>query len=158
MRVVCSDDIVSLYINKVYFQNFDFSDKCFLESYLKKILKMLSNRYNLFFDGFYDINMYTDINYGVIIDVIREDLEYFDYFNNQIQMNIKVIETSFLYELFDFPTFSIEMFDVYKFSDKIYVKIKEQMDVIMLGKLIELSRIIYGNEAQKILKLAKKVR
>lgn len=158
MRVVCGDDIVSLYINKVYFQNFDFSDKSFLESYLKNILKVLGNRYNLDFDGFYNVNIYADANYGVIIDVVREELEYFDYFTNKIQMNIKVIEASFLYELLDFPNIDIRMLDVYKISDKIYVKIKKQMDVFAVGKLFEMSKVIYGNEAKEILKLAKKVR
>ena len=158
MKVVCADDIVSLYINKVYFQNFDFSDKGFLESYLKNVLKMLGNRYDLNFDGFYDVNIYVDDTYGVIVDVIREELEYFDYFTNQIQTNIKVIETSFLYELFDLPAIDREMLDVYKISDKIYVKIKNQMDVFMVGKLFEMSRVVYGNEAKEILKLSKKVR
>ena len=50
----------------------------------------------------------------------------------------------------------------FKVLDKKYEnylnEIKKQMDVFAVGKLFEMSKVIYGNEAKEILKLAKKVR
>lgn len=157
MKIVCDDDTVSLYMNKIYIKNLDFSDKIFLESYLKNTLKILDNKYNLKFDGYYDVNLYIDQNYGVIIDVIKERLEYFDYFSNQIQLNINVIEDCFLYELLDIPFHFMDNLKFYKFFDKIYVKIKGQIDNFLVGNLFELSKVIYGEEKNKILNFLKKV-
>ncbi len=157
MKIVCDGDTVSLYMNKIYIKNLDFSDKIFLESYLKNTLKILDNKYNLKFDGYYDVNLYIDQNYGVIIDVIKERLEYFDYFSNQIQLNINVIEDCFLYELLDIPFHFMDNLKFYKFFDKIYVKIKGQIDNFLVGNLFELSKVIYGEEKNKILNFLKKV-
>ncbi len=157
MKIVCDGDTVSLYMNKIYIKNLDFSDKIFLESYLKNTLKILDNKYNLKFDGYYDVNLYIDQNYGVIIDVIKERLEYFDYFSNQIQLNINVIEDCFLYELLDIPFHFMDNLKFYKFFDKIYVKIKGQIDNFLVGNLFELSNVIYGEEKNKILNFLKKV-
>lgn len=157
MKIVCDGDTVSLYMNNIYIKNLDFSDKIFLESYLKNTLKILDNKYNLKFDGYYDVNLYIDQNYGVIIDVIKERLEYFDYFSNQIQLNINVIEDCFLYELLDIPFHFMDNLKFYKFFDKIYVKIKGQIDNFLVGNLFELSNVIYGEEKNKILNFLKKV-
>lgn len=157
MKIVCDGDTVSLYMNKIYIKNLDFSDKIFLESYLKNTLKILDNKYNLKFDGYYDVNLYIDQNYGVIIDVIKERLEYFDYFSNQIQLNINVIEDCFLYELLDIPFHFMDNLKFYKFFDKIYVKIKGQIDNFLVGNLFELSNVIYGEEKNKVLNFLKKV-
>lgn len=158
MKVVFDKDVLSLYINKVYFQNIDSSNKSILESYLRNLLIKLSVRYDLVFDGYYNVLVYVDENYGVIIDITKEELEYFDYFSNQVQFNIKVIESSFLYELIDYPVSLVDELDVYKISDKIYVKIKKPVDTFCLGKLVENSFIIYGNKVDDILKVAYKVR
>lgn len=158
MKLVYEDDKLVLYLNKMYIHSLDFSDKEMLQKYMKRLFLKISTRYDIEFDGYYIVKLYVDMNYGVIIEVLKEELEYLDYFSNQIEMNTEVIHGSFLYEISDVNKQNLEYFVLYKFNDKLYIKVKNQVSDIQMGKLLEHSKIIYGIEADNIIRKGKIVR
>ena len=158
MKLITMDDTFILFLNRLYIQTLDFSNKVLIEKYLKHLLFKIKNRYDIEFNGYYDVTIYVDINYGVIIEVKKEELEYLDYFNNQIEMNTKVIEDSFLYEMYETNKQIIKKFTIYKVHDKIYLRAKENLTNIEMGVLLEISKIIYGKEAEKVIRYGKVLR
>ena len=46
----------------------------------------------------------------------------------------------------------------YKYDNQIYLKIKDSIDKITLSKLLEISNVSYGEEAEMIAKYGKKVK
>ena len=157
MKVNIKNDLLIIYINKIFQKNIDTNDKEQLEQTLKEIFIKINNRYQITFNGYYNINIYIDKNYGSIIEIKKEELEYLDYFTNQIEMNIKVIEDSFLYEIDEIDTYINKKFDIYLFYDKIYIKLKKEISPINMIKLLEHTQIIYGKEAKKITEKSKKI-
>ena len=150
MKVVFKDNKIIVFLNK----NLNL-DKKELENYFKKLFLGIKDKYNLKLNGYYDINVYIDNYYGSIIELENEELEYYNYFN-QIDMEIKVIKTPFLYEI-DYEYLDKELLSksiVYKQNNKLYFKIT---DKTILNKIIECCKIIYGDKVKEIMKLSKKV-
>lgn len=158
MKLVTDGDKVILYLNKMYIQSLDFKDKEVAEKYLKVLLNKLSLKYDMNFNGYYLVHIYIDMSYGVIIEAKKEDLEYLDYFNNQIELNTKITHGSFLYEISDLNSDYFNNFYVYKLKDKLYLRTKQEVSDFEMGTIIEKARIIYGKEADKIIRKAYLVR
>ena len=69
------NDIFDVYIIKDKIKNIDFnSDKD-----IKKILKILEEKYSINIEGFYDICIYVDKYYGVVIH-LEKDKDYYSYY------------------------------------------------------------------------------
>ena len=158
MKLVTDGDKVILYLNKMYIQSLDFKDKEVAEKYLKVLLNKLALKYDMNFNGYYLVHIYIDMSYGVIIEAKKEDLEYLDYFNNQIELNTKITHGSFLYEISDLNSDYFNNFYVYKLKDKLYLRTKQEVSDFEMGTIIEKARIIYGKEADKIIRKAYLVR
>ena len=158
MKLIIKDDICIMFLNKLYIQTLDFSNKVLIEKYLKHLLFKIKNKYNIEFDGYCEVILYIDINYGVIIEVKQEEIEYLDYFRTPTELNIKVIEGSFLYEIYEMDKQMIKKFTIYKVHDKIYLRAKENLSTIEMGRVLENSKIIYGKEAEKILRYGKVIK
>ena len=141
MKIEISDDII-IYLNKLYMKNLDIEDKESIEKIIKKIEKI----YNINIDEFQNINIYKDRYYGIIIE-IKCSHDYLDYFKYDIEMNIK--EDTFIYEIEDLTDIDFKNVTVYKNKDNIYLKLNTD---ILLGPIIEKSKIIYGNEAKNIIR------
>ncbi len=150
MKLVFKDNKIIVFLNK----NLNL-DKKELENYFKKLFLGIKDKYNLKLNGYYNINVYIDNYYGSIIELENEELEYYNYFN-QIDMEIKVIKTPFLYEI-DYEYLDKEILNktiIYKYNNKLYFKIT---DKTILNKIIECCKIIYGDKVKEIMKLSKKV-
>lgn len=158
MKLITNGDMIVLYLNRMYIRSLDFTDKEATEKYMKRLLMKISNKYDIKIDGYYVVNLYVDMNYGVVIEIIKEELEYLDYFANQIEINTKVTEGSFLYEVYNFDTSLFKKFVVYKIKDKLYLRVKESISDLEMGKVLESANIIYGAKANEIIKKAKVVR
>lgn len=151
MKLIFKDNKIIVFLNKpVKLKEIKSED------YFKKLFINIKNKYNLKLNGYYKIYVFVDKFYGSIIEIENEELDYYDYFN-QIDMEIKVINSTFLYQInYDYLTKDIlEKVNIYKIKDKLYIKILEQ-DI--LNKIIEYSKIIYDESAKEILKASKKVK
>jgi len=154
MKVVARDNLIVLYLNNALYENIDLKDKENLNKSIKKLLLKLHDNYNLDFKGYYDITLYVDRNYGVIIEIKKEELEYLDYFGNSIEINTKILEDSFLYEMNDI-IFN-DNYLLYTLNGNIYIKINKPVNSVFMGTLLEkTNKIIYGKERKRIIKKAK---
>ena len=151
MKLVFKDNKIIVFLNK----RLDL-DKIKLEIYFKKLFLKIKDRYSLKLNGYYNINVYIDDYYGSIIEIENEDLDYYNYFN-QIDMEIKVNRTTFLYEIdFDYITKDIlTKTNIYKLNNKLYFKIKDKS---IVNKIIEYSKIIYNEQVKEIMKKSQKVK
>ena len=155
MKFVIDNNKFIVFLNK----KFDLDNKVKLEKNFKDLFYKLKNKYNIEVNGYYNIDVYADKYYGTIIEMEKENLEYYTYFN-QIDMEINVFKNNFYYEI-DYNFLNKDILNkclCYKYNDKIYLKIKEDVDEIQLSKLLEVSNVLYGEEGEKINKYGKKVK
>ena len=148
MKLIIGNNIV-VYLNNFYLKNYNLKD---YDTIQKNLLKLL-NKHAINLNGYYNVFIYQDKNYGLIIELNKEEIEYLDYFNNQIDLNLEIIDDSFLYEIEDLFTLNKKLLDkflIYKKGFKLYLKAKEKINSISLGKILENSQIIYGKKAKKI--------
>ncbi|MDD2435628.1 MAG: hypothetical protein PHO63_05190 [Bacilli bacterium] len=148
---VKNDNNLIVFLNKKYTDKIDFSDRSSLESYFRQLFLKLKNNYQLKISGYYDINVYIDKYYGIILEMFQESIECFDYFNS-IDMKVNIITNSeFLYQVNDFN----KDYPVYIYRGKLYLRINKDISFIELGKIIENGIIIYGDMVDDVLKHGK---
>ena len=143
MKVCMEDDIMIVY----YFEKqIDFQDKEKIEDLLKEIFLKIKNKYQINFDGYYQILLYVDPFYGSVFEVKHEDFEYF--FDQTIDMHITVNKPeSFLYQVDSKPNLKGIL---YESMGNLYFELKEKPDFIDFGNLIEKANLIYDEEILKI--------
>ena len=146
MKIVYGNDII-IYISKQYVEKNNLNEG----KNIKKFINILKNKYNLELYGYYEIKIYIDENYGIIMKLIKNELEYLDYLNNELEININIIEDSFLYQIEDLWLLKKikDNIVIYKCFEKIYIEINK-ISNIFLPSIIENSTIIFGEQAVKI--------
>ena len=70
MKLIIDKNIV-IFLGNFYLKNYDLKDYNNIE---KNLLKLL-NKYSVDINGYYNVFIYHDKNYGLIIDMQKEDLE-----------------------------------------------------------------------------------
>lgn len=134
---------LDIYIKKELIDNVDFNSKDDLEKYLKKLFKILKYKYEIVIEGFYDITVYKDKYYGVIFHLEKDDIEYYDYYKNQVDMRIITIDSEFLYLVDDIPSNLLEKVNVLIKNNEIYLKIKKELTKLEMMELLEISKVVY---------------
>lgn len=134
----------SVFINRLYAKNCDFSSKETIVSFIKVFMNKLKNRLHL--RGFYKVKVFVHEKIGLFLDIIRlDDIE----FSNVLDLRIIVyFDENIFFEVDDY--FIIEDFpNIRYFDDKFYCLIDKNCD--QLYKIIEFGRFVYGDEAFKLL-------
>ena len=134
---------LDIYLKKEIISDIDFKNKDSIESYLKKLFKKLKEKYELIIEGFYNVKIYVDKYYGVIIHLEKEDLDYYDCFKNQVDMRIIVEDINLYYLVDDIPPINIKKIDIINKNNNIYLKIKEDLTDLEKMILLENSKIVY---------------
>lgn len=135
MKVVESSNQNSI----IYLPNIhiDFENMKIVEEELRKIFKRLKYYYSIAIQGFYEVKAYKNKYYGLILELTREDLGYFDYDDGEIDMRIEIMDVDFVYEIRDvleLPKEILEKCSVYLYQNHFYLTIKEELS---LPKLME---------------------
>ena len=138
------DKEFDIYLKANFIKDIDFNKKEELEIYFKRLFKILNNKYNIKVEGFYEITVYVDKFYGVILHLEKEELDYYDYFKNQVDMRIMTTDTEFLYLVDDIPLNIIDKIEIINNDDNIYIKIKKKLNDIEMMTLMENSIITYN--------------
>ena len=147
------DDGINIYLSKPYIKKIDINDR----ETIKKIINKIRKKYDIDIYGYVDVKIFIDENYGIIIKIKKDTLEYFDYFKDDIEMDIEIIKDTFLYKIDDASVIKqTENTEIYKQYENIYIKVKNNDD-INIGKIIENSEIIYGKTAKKIIENNNKI-
>lgn len=152
MKIINDGKIIKLYLNELKSK---FDDNIELEDYFRHLFQKLKRIFNLSFTGLYDIDIYFDQIYGAVIELKKEDIEYIDYYENEIDMRIIVHDVTFLYKIHD--VFEIDpsiIKTVYYYRNNFYLEIKN-LDLSKLAKLMEMGDLIYQTE--DILRYGKKI-
>ena len=138
-----SDLIFDIYVKKYLIESIDFSIKSDIEKYLKKLFKILNNKYNIAVEGFYNITVYIDKYYGIVLHLEKEELDYYEYYKNQVDMRLITVHTDFMYEVDDIPFDIIKKVKISNKNKNIYLTLKEKLTDLEMMKLIENSKLIY---------------
>lgn len=154
LKIDIRDNNLIVFLNKRSIDGIDFHDKHELERYFRNLFLVFKDIYNLDVFGSYDINVYIDVHYGVVLEIINVDDSYFDYCDI-IDMNICISKyKSFLYKLSGVVS-DIDC-TVYSYKGDLYYELNS-IDFLRLGLLIENSEIIYGETAHLIKKNGKRL-
>lgn len=137
--------VFDIYVKKYLVENIDFSVKNDIEKYLKRLFKTLNNKYNLVIEGFYDITVYIDKFYGIVLHLEKDENDYYNYYKNQVDMRLVTIDTDFVYRVDDMPFDILDKLNITINNNNIYLEIKEELSKLEMMKLLENSQIIYNN-------------
>lgn len=128
--------IVYLLDNKKYNEDSD------IKKTLINVFDNLEKYYNITFTSDYNLELYINRYYGMILEITEnEDFIYDDIVN--LKLNV-LRDTLFLYEVDD-PLEYIN-YEIYYYNDKFYVNAKRK-DI----NLIENSNLVYGDIVYKII-------
>lgn len=134
---------LDIYVKKKLLKNVNFDKKEDLEKYLKKMFITLRDKYDIHIEGFYDVYVYVDKYYGVIFHLEKEELDYYDYYKNQVDMRIVKDNKDFLYLVDDIPKCLLNKVNVLIKNNNIYLKIKKCLSEYEMMLLSENSEIVY---------------
>lgn len=141
-------------------KNFFLDDKNDLEQQFKSIFNDIKLRYQFDVSGYYDIIVYKDKIYGMILSMKKEDIEYLDYFDNQVEMRIVTSPyDKFIYKLENNDlNIPFDNCEVRSFRGNIYIIPHNNVKNIEFAQILEYTTVKYGEEADKIIKYSKKMR
>ncbi len=153
---VINDKRLVLLINKEYTKDVNLYEKEKLELYFRDLFVKLRDKYGIDIFGYYDVTVYRDIHYGGLILLEKEDNEYFNYYGKQIDMCIKIDPSDcFLYQIDNLGDIDMKIIDklkIYKYKNKVYLRIIDSINTYQLGQLIEYTTVIYGGIINDIIK------
>ncbi len=138
MKVEMLSDKIIVYLldNKKYNEDSD------IKKILINVFDNLEKYYNITFTSDYNLELYINRYYGMILEIKEnEDFIYDDIVN--LKLNV-LRDTLFLYEVDD-PLEYIN-YEIYYYNDKFYVNAKRE-DI----NLIEDSNLVYGDIVYKII-------
>lgn len=142
MKIEGDSDNLIIYIRKNKQQEELFDDKELLEEYFRNLIYRLKDYYDLDISGFYDIDVYVDPFYGCVLNLLREDFDYYLSYS-QIEMKIQVHQTKFLYQIEDYHDFNLDLFNIYQNNGFYYLEQKKELTEEIQWNLYENSIIKY---------------
>ena len=135
-----------IYVLKEKIKDLDFNNKNILENYLKDLFKILKDKYSIDVIGFYDVNIYIDKYYGIVIHMEKED--YFSYYRNEVDMKITIIENTFLYQVNDILNLSNKKIHI--IDGNMYLELTSNIKESEMMYLIEHTNSILYNYCEQI--------
>ena len=139
-----SENNLAIFLNTLYLKQFS-KDDDEIESYLKHLFKLLKRSYGIDLNGYYQISVFIEKYYGTILLIEKEDLEYYDYFDNQIDMCIQIKEDqTILYQIDDFFSLPSEIQKcarLFLYKEKQYIGLNQIISDALMGLLLEHSQI-----------------
>lgn len=145
MKLDIIDDfelIIYLYNNV---DKINFKDELYVQEFLKDLFVKLNDYYDIKIEGYYDVIVYIDEIYGIVLDLKNDNDYYYDYYTNTVDMKITIKRCKFLY-LVDNYNIDLNKYEVYKLFNNIYLLPKKKLNNKDLAILVENSKIIYNSD------------
>ncbi len=153
MKIDLRGNNLIVFLNKSNVSDIDFFNRSELEDYFRKLFLKFNNDYDINMNGSYNIDVYIDDSYGIVLEIVKEDVEYFDYCD-VVDMKITVSKyKNFLYKLNGYLN-NFDNCDLYLYDGFFYIS-PHNIDFYSLGILIENSEIIYGKKCFDIMSKSK---
>ena len=102
------------------------------------MLLQLKDLYKIDIKGFYNIYAYIDLDEGIVLEIKKEDIDYYDSFH-QLELRIIKENTIFLYEIDDIIDFLDKNLTIYNYDNSFYVRnnyCSLNYDLYEFGKLV----------------------
>ena len=107
----------TIYLNNDYMQKIRFDLEDNKEENFRNLLDRLKDIYNLDLYGYYRVIVYINDNYGIIVELYKEDDEYIKIFGESLDLKILFKpESKILYELNSFRKYNIGKYNIYFYS------------------------------------------
>jgi len=150
---------ITVYLNNEYLKKINFDLKNNVEQQFKKLFIKIKNIYNIEMSGYYEVIVYINDIYGMIIEIEKDNDEYIKLFGDTVDMKITFkFDSSIFYKLDEYKNFDINNYNLYYYNDNFYIELNDKINYINYLNLIENSDIIYGDEMKKIKSHAIKVK
>ena len=145
MRVEINGEDIDIFINPYNFKYISVYSKENILEFIKEYLLIINNRYRLNLSGFYKIKSYFNKKVGLFLNVIKiDDNE----FSNDADFRIILYQNeTFLFEIEDYDLIK-DIPNKMFYKNKFYIYVDDISDI---DKLIDMGRIIYGDEVKEIL-------
>lgn len=139
-----NDDDLDIYVNPYNFNDISCCSKEIILNYIREVISKISDRYKLNLSGFYKIKAYFNDKVGLFLNLIKiDDNE----FNNEADFRIVLFQNEkFLFETEDYDT-------IRNYENKMYYNNKFYVDtdsIDNMNQLIDMGKIVYGEEAREI--------
>lgn len=145
MKIDVVDNNLVVFLNNMKF-NIDFNDRCVLEDYFRDLFLELSD-YGYDMNGSYDIDVFIDDNYGVVLEISRNEV--YDYCDI-VDMKISISKyRGFLFLVNGDIGSLINSCKVFCYNGDIYVS-PNSFSFFDYGVLMENCSLIYGKDSFKI--------
>lgn len=146
---IINEEDIDVFINPCHFNEINLNDKESLLKEIKIILTKIDSRYKLNLSGFYKIKVYPHKKIGIFLNIIKiDDNE----FNQEADFRIIIYPDEVFY-------FETEEYDIIPkttqkryYQGKFYINIEDIKDIT---SIIDMGKIIYGQDAKKILMKSK---
>lgn len=151
---------VVFYLSKEYLNKIHFKIDNEVEKEFKKLFVRLKNIYNLDLKGYYEVTIYINDLYGIIIEMEKDDDEYIKIFGDTLDMKITFkFDSEIFYKINNLDFFEYDKYNLYNDNNNLYISIKNK---ILLNRkeyltLLENSKLIYGNELKNLKMKLKKI-
>lgn len=139
--IIDNNELIIYLYNSIY--KLDYKNELKLEEMLRNLFVKLKKYYDVKIEGYYDVNVYIDKMYGMVLHLKKQDFEYYDLYDNQVDMKIVINENRFLYLVDDY-NINLNKYKVYKLMNNIYLLPKKKLSNYEMIKLIENSKIIFN--------------
>ena len=156
MKIETKHNKIILFLPKNIISDICFDDLKAVEAYFKKIIINLRKYYNIKLFGCYNVYLYVDKIYGIIMEMEKIDDNLF--LDDLIDMKIFInMDSPILYKVSDYEFMKNIGDKKYYYQNNFYCTIDE-MDEIKLLPFLEYCEIIYGDEAGAIINKAQKIK
>lgn len=118
------EDVFDIYIMNEKIKDIDFNNNKELEKYLKKLFNVLKDNYSINIEGFYDVCIYIDKYYGIVIHMEKES-SYFSCYKD-IEMRITIKNSTFLYQIDNYKKGK----KIHIIDNNMYLEITDSKDLI----------------------------
>lgn len=152
MKVEIHNDNIIVIIKDNNISQVDFNDMVSVEKYFRKILLKLKDLYEIDIKGFYNIYAYIDLEEGIVLEIKKEVIDYYDTFH-QLELRIVKENVEFLYEVDNILEFMNKKFEIYCYNDRFFIR-NNYDDISYL--LYEFGNLVY-KDTKKIKEIGKKM-
>lgn len=150
-----NDDKLIVFLNNYYLKKNNISLKNNLEKHFKNLFMILNDCYDIEIKGFYNITIYQDYLFGIVLEMEKEELDFYSFYDDHIDMKIKIMKKEkFVFCVDKFALLDNKLLKECKlgvYKNKFYIIPKRTITEINKGFILENTQMIYGDLAYKIL-------
>ena len=148
------------YLNKDYLDKINFNINENVEQEFKNLFIKLKNIYNLELNGYYEVTVYVNDIYGIIIEMEKDDDEYIKIFGDTLDMKItSKFDCEIFYKIENIDFINFNNYNLYYCNNELFLSLKNNLKLSYKDYLylLENSSIVYGNELKKLKSHMKKI-